>query len=154
MKKIAIVSLMALALAAGLSAQAFPGPGAVADASQEVVKVEGKLAFKNSHVALVAKDKTYYVGIPAWAYGFVEGLKDGATVKLEGYEASLPLAPEYSHLRVTKLTVGGKDYDFSDAGFGRGGMGGGRGQAGGMGGRGQGPGAGMMDGSGRGGRGR
>ncbi|HPC72882.1 MAG TPA: hypothetical protein PLB48_13835, partial [Treponema sp.] len=39
--------------------------------------------------------------------------------KLEGYAFALPQAPEYQHLRVTKLTFNGKDYDLSNS-FGRG----------------------------------
>jgi hypothetical protein len=55
-------------------------------------------------------------------------------MKLEGYESALPYAPNYLMLAVTKLTVGGKDYDLTPfrgpmaggRGFGQGGMMGGR----------------------------
>lgn len=127
MKRIVIVVAAGLAAAGALSAQAFAGRGAFGQAAAvqaaETVKVEGKLALVNGMIAVKEKDKTYYVGGIGRLVGFVDGLKEGASVKLEGYAFEVPAAPEYLHLRATKLTLGGKDYDLSQA-FGRG-MGGG-----------------------------
>jgi hypothetical protein len=144
-----VLAIVALALGTGF---AQPGPGAIAgqQSAPAIVKVEGKLALVNGLPGIQTKDKTYYVHIPAWFYGFVDTLKEGASVKVEGYEMALPQAPAYSNLLVTKISVGGKDYDLSNAmGTGlrqgaRGGMMGGRrsqGRSGGggmMGGRGMG----------------
>ena len=153
MKRTVIVLLVGLAAASALSAQAFgpranmaPGTPFAQTQNLETVKVEGKLALINGMIAVKDKDKTYYVGGLQRLVGFIDGLKENAAVKLEGYAIAVAGAPEYLHLRATKLTFGGKDYDLSQS-FG-GGMGG-RGMMGGAQGNYQG-GQGMM--GGRGGR--
>lgn len=122
-KTIAMVLAAALAIAS-VSAQGFgPGMGrqmAPTDQNAQITKIEGKLALVNGHPGIVIKDKTYYVAIPGHLYGFIDGLKEGAQVKLEGYENTLPIAPNYSFFRVTKLTLNGKDYDLSQFGQGEG----------------------------------
>ncbi len=130
MKRIAIVCIVAVVAIGAVSAQAFAGrPMAAAAATAEPVTVEGKLSLVQGRPAVVVKDKTYFVRIPQYLYGFIDGLKEGAQVKLEGYEAEIPFAPSSFFLAVEKLTVGGKSYDLSQVG----GMGpmGGRGPAGG-----------------------
>jgi len=132
--KRAIIVVFAIAVAASaVSAQGWmPGPrgavpGAVAAPAvqAEITKIEGKLSLVNAHPAVVVKDMTYYVGIPSRLFGFVDGLKEGAVVKLEGYEYPLPYATNVAMFHVVKLTVGGKEIDLSQAGFfGRGGTGG------------------------------
>jgi len=135
MKRIAIVLVTGLIAAGAVGAQAWGGPqgapgyGPMAQVqNQEVVKVEGKLTLVNGMIAVKEKDKTYYVGGLNRLIGFIDGLKENASVKIEGYAVAVPGAPEYLHLRATKLTFNGKDYDLSQS-FGRGmmgGMGGGR----------------------------
>ena len=157
MKRTLAIVTAALVAAGSLSAQTW-GPRAIAPtdtvAAAEIVKVEGKLALVNGMIAVKDKDKTYYVGGLNRLVGFLDGLKEGAAVKLEGYAVAVPAAPEYQHLRATKLTFAGKDYDLSQA-MGRGMMGGrgnyGPQQGGMMGGRGNyGPQqGGMMGGRGR-----
>lgn len=143
MKRILIIVAAGLVAAGSLSAQAF-GPRAQGVAPQtqdlETVKVDGRLALINGMIGVQSAGKTYYVGGLNRLIGFVDGLKEGASVKLEGYALQVPAAPEYFHLRATKLTFAGKDYDLSNS-FGRGAMGG-------M----MGPQGGMMDGRGMGGR--
>ena len=128
MKKILVLVLSGLILAGTLSAQAATGsvtPATVAQTAT-ITKVEGKLALVNGIIAIQVKDMTYYLGGLERLIGFIDGLKEGATVKVEGYVQTLPAAPEYAHMRLTKLTFNGKDYDLSQMG-GRGGMMGGRG---------------------------
>ncbi|MFH2115440.1 MAG: hypothetical protein ABIJ86_13125, partial [Spirochaetota bacterium] len=79
--------------------------------------------------------KTYYVGIPGMLYGYLDTLKDGAAVKLEGYAVSVPLAVDTFVLQVTKLNVGGKDYDLGELAATCGALGGMGGMGGRMGGR-------------------
>jgi hypothetical protein len=137
-KKALFVSGIALLALVALAAQGMPGWGGGAQGNQGAVaetgtpvKIEGKLTLVNGHVAVVTGGKTYYVAIPPFLYGFIDGLKEGAQVKLEGFEHSIPIAPNYSFLRVTKLTVNGKEYDLSayamGQGMGPGGMGAGMG---------------------------
>ncbi len=143
MKRIAIVLLIAVVATGAVAAQGYWGTTPPAAATQTLVKIEGKLALVQGHPAIVVKDKTYFVQMPQLVYGFIDGLAEGATVKLEGYEQAVPLAANSFFYRVTKLTFGGKDYDLSQM---AGGMMGGRGMMGGADSRG-----GMM--GGRGGRG-
>ncbi|MFQ3547536.1 MAG: hypothetical protein SNJ56_04300 [Termitinemataceae bacterium] len=123
MKRILIIVAAGLIAAGSLSAQAMGyGPGvaaAVQTQNLQTVKVEGKLALVNGMIAVQSSGKTYYVGGLNRLIGFIDGLKEGSSVKLEGYAVALPGAPEYLHLRVTKLTFNGKDYDLSNS-FGRG----------------------------------
>ena len=116
MKRAGIVVLALVVAASAVSAQGW-GPGArgtgpaAPTAQTETVMIEGKLTLLNAHPAIVIKDKTYYVGIPNRLFGFVDGLKEGASVKLEGYEQPLPYASNVVMFRVVKLTVGGRVID-------------------------------------------
>ncbi len=127
MKRALAIVTAALVAAGSLSAQTW-GPRPIAPtgtvAAAEIVKVEGKLALVNGMIAVKDKDKTYYVGGLNRLVGFIDGLKEGAAVKLEGEAFAVPAAPEYLHLRATKLTFAGKDYDLSQTMGGRGMMGG------------------------------
>ncbi len=140
MKRIAIVFIVALAAVAAVSAQGFGGgfgpmgQGQQAFQSQvpQVVStIEGKLSLVQGHPAMVLKDKTYFVQLPMQLYGFIDGLKEGASVKLSGYELAIPYAVNSYFFRVTTLGIGAKSYDLSEftGGMmgGRSGMMGGRG---------------------------
>jgi hypothetical protein len=132
MKRIAMILLVALAVAGVAVAQNAPAPWGPPGWNQpqaQSVKVEGRLALINGTIGIKSGAKTYYVPMLARMAGFIEGIKEGASVKLEGYERQLPYAPEYYTLMATKLSVGGKDYDLGQyGGFGM------RGQFGGFGG--------------------
>ncbi|HPE88594.1 MAG TPA: hypothetical protein P5298_04400 [Spirochaetia bacterium] len=135
MKKIVIVSMMALVAIGAVSAQGFgrgfaTAPQAqLAPAPQEIKTIEGKLELVQGHPAIVVKGSTYFVRIPQMLYGFVDGLKEGAAVKLEGYEQAVPYAANSFFFQATKLTIGSRSYDLSQyfgamGGFGGGMMGG------------------------------
>lgn len=122
MKRIIAIVAVGLIAAGAVFAQARgAGPGAFGPGAQiqnaEPVKVEGKLALVNGFIAVESKDKTYYVMGIQPLVGFIDGLKEGAAVKLEGDAFEMPMAPEYLVLRASKLTFNGKDYDLS-RGFG------------------------------------
>lgn len=135
MKKIVIVSMMALVAIGAVSAQGFgraqapamQAPAMQAQAPQELKTIEGKLELVQGHPAIVVKGTTYFVRIPQTLYGFVDGLKEGATVKLEGYEMAVPFGADSFFFQATKLTIGSKSYDLSQFGgmMGRAGMAGG-----------------------------
>lgn len=134
MKRIIVITAIGLIAAGSLFAQGrgprVDGNGPVPQIQNlETVKVEGKLALVNGFIGVQTKDKTYYVMGLQRLIGFIDGLKEGAAVKLEGQAFDMPMAPEYAALHVTKLTFNGKDYDLSRGfgrGFGGGMMGGGR----------------------------
>ena len=130
--------LFAVITAASMVAQPFGGgPGMMGGnppvQNATITKVEGTLALVNGMVAIQTKEKkVFYVMGLQHLLGFVDGLKEGATVKAEGYADSLNLAPEYTMLRLTKVNFNGRDFDLSQIGPGNGGRGRGMGGQGGM----------------------
>jgi hypothetical protein len=82
-------------------------------AAAETVTINGNLQFIEGRIAVVADGKTYYTNGPFQRLiGFVDGLKEGAAVRLEGPATAVPLNPGARFLWVTKLTFNGKVYDF------------------------------------------
>ncbi|MDR0723472.1 MAG: hypothetical protein LBF75_11920 [Treponema sp.] len=76
----------------------------------ETLKVTGTLGILEGMIALQDTDIRYYVlGIERFI-GFIEGLKEGATVTIEGYSRASP-STEFRFLRATKLTLNNKEYD-------------------------------------------
>jgi len=96
----------------------------------EKITLEGKLELVNSQVAIKKDAKTYYVMIPNRLVGFVDGLKEGASVKVEGYSHEIIGLKDSYGVRVDSLTLNGKTIDLSaqvapvGVGYGRGMMGG------------------------------
>ncbi|GHT62293.1 hypothetical protein FACS1894109_21120 [Spirochaetia bacterium] len=90
-------------------------------AAAEAVTINGTLQLVEGRIAVVADGKTYYTSGIQRLIGFIDGLKEGATVRLEGSASAVPLNSNAKFLRITKLTFNGKTYDFPDTagGFGR-----------------------------------
>ncbi|MDR1353647.1 MAG: hypothetical protein LBK05_10240 [Treponema sp.] len=82
------------------------GPGQL----PEALSIQGTLAFVNGQIAVTSGETTYYVWGLDRLFGFVDGLKEGASVKLDGYAADIPIAPEYKFFFTEKLTFNGKEY--------------------------------------------
>ncbi|MDR3114557.1 MAG: hypothetical protein LBU25_03450 [Treponema sp.] len=79
------------------------------DAPLETLKVTGKLGIFDGMIALQDTDIRYYVlGLERFI-GFIEGLKEGAEVSIEGYSRVSPNG-EVRFLRATKLTLNTKEY--------------------------------------------
>ncbi|AEF80831.1 hypothetical protein [Leadbettera azotonutricia] len=75
------------------------------------ITISGALGVANGSIALKSGNDTYYVmGLDRFV-GFIDGLKEGAQVSLEGYAFAIPQNNEGKVFRVTKLTLNGKDYD-------------------------------------------
>jgi len=126
MKKLLFVVALALVGGAALFAQVGPGMMGKRNSAQsagqtaaKTITVEGKLALINGTIGMQSGSKTYYLPNLGMLAGFIDGVKEGSSVKVEGYEYPLAAAPEYSTVMVTKLTVGGKDYDLSQTARGR-----------------------------------
>ena len=69
------------------------------------VTVEGTLKLEKGFIALASGDTVYYVPMLQRYVGFIDGLKEGAKVSVEGYQFKNMLHPQ-------KVTINGKDYDF------------------------------------------
>ena len=116
MKRIAILLLAGLLVGGAASAQAGKAaPAGDQNRAPVSATVEGKLVFLNGYICITTPNKTWIVHMPGYIYGFIDGLKEGAQVKLEGLEKAIPVPLATSQLFVTKLTFNGKEYDLSRA---------------------------------------
>jgi hypothetical protein len=69
------------------------------------VKIEGALQLRNGFVAVSSENQTYYVPLLMRYIGFLEGLKEGAMVSIDGFAAG-----RYLHPR--RMVLDGKNYNF------------------------------------------
>jgi hypothetical protein len=88
------------------------GPGSRRGVAGEAVTVSGNLELVDGQIAVVADGITYIAGGLRWLTGFIDGIKEGAAVSLEGWARTAPFNADTRFLRISKLTVGGKDYTF------------------------------------------
>ncbi|GHV96135.1 hypothetical protein AGMMS50293_24550 [Spirochaetia bacterium] len=119
MKRIVLIVLMACGIAALVSARGkdgdrwgrgnFPGGQSI---PAEQVTVTGALTIVQGSLAVKSGDITYLVPELRRYVGFIDSLKDGAQVKLEGSAVSGNDA-NAKFLWVQKLSIGGKDYDLA-----------------------------------------
>jgi hypothetical protein len=82
----------------------------------EKVTVNGTLAFVKGRIAVQSADAVYFTGNDLnTLVGFVDGFKEGAAVKLEGYVFTSPrndpLDNDVKFMRTLKITFNGKDYE-------------------------------------------
>ena len=76
------------------------------------ITVEGTLQLQNGMIAIKSGETVYYVPMLQRYVGFIEALKEGNTISVEGYAFK-------NFLRPTKVALGGKTYDFPNAGPGQ-----------------------------------
>jgi len=79
----------------------------------ESVNISGNLTLVRGRIAVISNDLTYFaVGLNRYV-GFIDGLKDGAAVTLQGNAFPVPQNEKARFLQVQKLTLAGKDYDLN-----------------------------------------
>ena len=83
-------------------------------AAPEPVTIAGRLALSNGHIVVQSGDDVYYVMGIQRLIGFVDGLKEGAQVSLEGYVRNTQ-KENAKMMRASKLTIAGKSYDLVPA---------------------------------------
>jgi hypothetical protein len=120
MKRLVLVILGLAVLGSSLAAQdrdsrrhnRFQGPGPERNFAAEQLTLTGTLGLRRGVIVLESEDRVWYTpGLRPYA-GFIEGLKAGAVVTLEGWGWTNPRPGETNgFLRVSKLTLDGKDYD-------------------------------------------
>ena len=99
MKKLVFLALIALLAIGAVSAQGWAPP-----TPPETVRLEGTLQLQNGRIVLSTGTAVYFVpGLPRLV-GFIDGLREGARITVEGYAFG-------NILRSTKLSVGGREYD-------------------------------------------
>jgi hypothetical protein len=143
---LSLVAAVALATTAFAAGQKDSATAASSATTGPKLTLTGPVSFTNLvHPTLKSGDKVYELLVPRYVV-FQSGLKEGASVTVEGYQATnLPPWAEIPQgavaMYVTKATIDGKDYDLSQL---RGPMMGGRWDDGGA----RGYGRGMMGGRG------
>lgn len=131
MKRILFGCIAALALAGAASAQTTATPPGTQPKNQpaQTITVSGKLEVVNGFIGMKADGVSYILPRLRMLVGFVPAIQEGAAVKVEGYAYPIPArdaprdaprdaqkdAPQsgYAILAITKLSIGGKDYDFT-----------------------------------------
>jgi hypothetical protein len=124
MKRIAIFALGLLSLGALLYAQEGDSPGQDSrrldgfdeyqGASIKKLSLSGTLGLKRGVIVLKDGDRIWYApGLQPFA-GFIDGLKDGAAVTLEGWGGKISQT-DAGFLRVSKLSLDGKEYEVGPA---------------------------------------
>ncbi|MDR0475925.1 MAG: hypothetical protein LBH43_19945 [Treponema sp.] len=79
----------------------------------EKISISGVLGIAKGHIAVKSGDTTYYLTGLNRYMGFIDGLKEGASVKLEGYSRKIRNgdSDNEAYMRVSQLTLNGKTYD-------------------------------------------
>jgi hypothetical protein len=111
-----LFSLLAFGLAALVSAQAGNRQG-YPRVPAENVTVTGNLTIAQGMIAVKSDNITYLLPGLSRYVGFIDSLKDGASVKLEGSAMSRSPDAKTKVLMISKLTIGGKEYDFARPSF-------------------------------------
>jgi len=102
MKKIVLFCLFA----------AIIGGSVFAQTNTPTTSIRGTLGLSNGRVSVVSGNITYYVrGLERYV-GFIDGLKEGAQVSLDGYATVPTVEGQTDRLfRAVKLTLNGKTYE-------------------------------------------
>ena len=121
-KTACVLAVMIVCSTAAVSAQGWgmgwgmmPGFGPPGWPAAEKMTLKGNLVASEGRIALKADGATYYVRGIQSLIGFVDGLKEGASVEIEGGVQKWPQAASGTEtvniLFAEKLTLGGKVYD-------------------------------------------
>jgi len=110
-KKFAVFLFVSVLLAGTVFAQNKDNRQNRNDRKQEVAKVtiDGILKLEKGVVAVASGDSVYYVPILNRYIGFIDGLKEGTKVSVEGSQIKDVIRP-------VKVTINGKSYDFPEKG--------------------------------------
>ncbi|MDR1858918.1 MAG: hypothetical protein LBQ69_05560 [Treponema sp.] len=79
----------------------------------ETASVSGNLTIARGMIAVNSSDVTYIARGLQRFVGFIDGLKEGAAVTLEGNVFPVPRNETVKFLQVQKMTLNGKDYDLA-----------------------------------------
>ncbi|MDR0447976.1 MAG: hypothetical protein LBH07_04845 [Treponema sp.] len=100
MKKLIFVLAFGILVIGAASAQGW-GRGVV----PQSVTVSGTLQLQNGQFTVVSGNTAYYCPMIGQYVGFIDSLKEGSSITIEGFVYGNLIQP-------TKLTTGGKSYDF------------------------------------------
>lgn len=110
MKRFCIVLLIAIFAAGTAFAQGKEKGGR--DKRPDPVTIEGTLTLEKGIISLTSGENVYFIPRLSRLAGFIDGLKEGAKVTVQGYVFKDFMQPE-------KITLNGKSYDFPKSGMKR-----------------------------------
>ena len=84
----------------------------------ETVTISGSMIVAHGFPAIKSGDITYIIGGINRLVGFVDGIKEGAQVTIDGMAVSIQRDGNLKFLRPSKLTLSGKTYDLALPGQG------------------------------------
>jgi hypothetical protein len=99
MKKLGLIPFIAL-LAIGTASAQWGGT------APQAVTISGTLQLQNGHIVVVSGSNTYFVPSLMRYTGFIEGLKEGAQISIEGHAWE-------NYVRPAKVIISGRTYDFT-----------------------------------------
>jgi hypothetical protein len=83
------------------------------DFKAETTSVSGNFTIAQGMIAVTSNDITYLVRGLNRYIGFIDGLKEGAAVTLEGYALPYPQDSKVKFLLAQKMTLNGKEYELA-----------------------------------------
>jgi len=109
-----IFVVLILGLAAMISAQGWrPGPNRPRIPPAETITVSGSMVVAHGMPAIKSGEVTYLVGGISRLTGFIDGLREGAQVSIEGSAVAHPRDSNIKFLMPAKLTLGGRTIDLA-----------------------------------------
>jgi len=103
MKKIGFVMVIAFLAIGTASAQGWGGGWGTAP---QAISVTGTLQLQNGAIAVVSGNNVYFVPVLTQYIGFIEGLREGAQISMDGYVSG-------NYFQPTRVTISGRNYDFT-----------------------------------------
>jgi hypothetical protein len=105
MKKIVLLCLVTVIFGGSIFAQS----------NTPITTIRGTLGLTNGRVSVVSGNTTYYVSGLSRFVGFIDGLKEGAQVSLDGYAAAPTIEGQRERVfYAVTLTLNGKNYQVGD----------------------------------------
>ena len=103
MKKIGLLIII-VSLAAGMAFAQNWGNGL--GTVTQTVSITGTLQLQNGIIAVVSGNTAYFVPTLTQYIGFIEGLREGAQISIDGFVSG-------NYIQPTRVTISGKSYDFT-----------------------------------------
>ena len=105
MKKIVLLCLVTVIFGGSIFAQS----------NTPTTTIRGTLGLTNGRVSVVSGNTTYYVSGLSRFVGFIDGLKEGAQVSLDGYATAPTIEGQRERVfYAVTLTLNGKNYQVGD----------------------------------------
>ena len=73
--------------------------------ASQIISVSGTLQLQSGVIAVASGNNTYLVPSLTQYIGFIEGLREGAQISIDGFASG-------NYIQPTKVTINGKVYDF------------------------------------------